>query len=150
MVDSRAKGARAESDIAKVLKTKTGLDFKRVPLSGGLHASHGLKGDLYLANSLNIYCIEIKHYKDDHLTSKILTDKTPQIIEWWVQTIREAAQVSRKPVLIYKFDRSKIFVAFKEPPSTDDYRYAFLNIDGHQFFTAKLEDWLDHEKPRFT
>ena len=148
-VDSRAKGARAESDMAKFLKEKTGLDFKRVPLSGGLHQSHGLKGDLYLVNSLNIYCIEVKHYKDDHFSSKILTDKTPQILEWWLQTIRESAQISRYPLLIYKFDRSKIFVAFKEPPSTEDYRYAFFNMDGHQFFTAKLDDWLEHEKPRF-
>lgn len=148
-VDSRAKGSRAELDIAKHLKTKTGLDFKRVPMSGGLHESHQLKGDLYLVNSLNIYCIEVKHYKDDHLTSKALTDKTPQILEWWLQTIREAAQISRKPLLIYKFDRSKVFVAFKEPPTTEAYRYMFINIDNHQFFTAKLDDWLDHEQPVF-
>mgnify|MGYP000104964538 CR=1 FL=1 len=149
-VDSRAKGARAESDMAKFLNTKTGLNFKRVPMSGGLHESHQLKGDLYLVNSLNIYCIEVKHYKDDHISSKVLTDKTPQILEWWQQTIREAAQISRKPLLIYKFDRSKIFVAFKDMPTQDGaYRYMFISIDGHEFYTAKLEDWLDHEKPRF-
>jgi Holliday junction resolvase len=148
-VDSRAKGSRAELDIAKHLSTKTGLNFKRVPMSGGLHESHQLKGDLYLVNSLNIYCIEVKHYKDDHFTSKMLTDKTPQILEWWLQTIREAAQISRKPLLIFKFDRSKLFVAFKEAPSTEEYRYTFVNIDNHQFFVAKLDDWLDNEKPRF-
>lgn len=150
-VDSRAKGARAESDMAKFLNTKTGLNFKRVPLSGGLHESHGLKGDLYLVNALNIYCIEVKHYKDDHISSKILTDKTPQILEWVIQTKREAAQISRKPLLIFKFDRSKIFVAFFEPPNIDGtYRYSFMSIDGHEFYIALLSDWLDYEKPRFT
>lgn len=149
MVDSRQKGAKAETDIVKKLSEHTGLKFKRIPMSGALDAVHGLKGDVYLPNSLNIYCIEVKHYKDDHLTSKILTDKKGQLIEWWEQTIREAAQVSRKPLLIYKFDRSKIFVAFKDMPNSSDYRWIFLNIDGHEFYSAKLDDWLNYEQPRF-
>lgn len=150
-VDSRAKGARAESDVAKVLKQKTGLDFKRVPLSGGLHESHQLKGDLYLVNARNIYCIEVKHYKDSHITPNILTDKTPQIIEWVIQTIREAKQISRKPLLIFKHDRSKLFVGFFDPPTIDGaYRYMFVSVLGHEFYVALLDDWLDNEKPEFT
>ncbi len=149
MVDSRQKGARAETDVAKVLTTHTGHTFKRVPLSGALHASHGMKGDLYIPNTLNIFCIEVKHYADDHLTSKVLTDKDPQLLEWWKQTIREAAQVSRKPLLIFKFNRSKIFVAFKDMPNTTNYRCMYLSIDGHEFYVAKLDDWLKNENPRF-
>ena len=148
MVDSRAKGAKAEADLVKKLSDFTGLIFKRIPMSGALDAVHGLKGDLYVPGSLNIFCIEVKHYKDDHLTSKILTDKTPQIIEWWEQTIREAAQISRKPLLVFKFDRSKWFVGFKDMPSTLD-EYLFLSINSHEFYVAKLDDWLTHEKPRF-
>lgn len=148
MVDSRQKGARAEADLVKKLSEWTGHTFKRIPMSGALDAAHGLKGDLYIPNSLNIFCIEVKHYADDHLTSKILTDKNPQILEWWKQTIREAAQISRKPLMIYKFDRSKWFVGFKDMPQ-DTYRWALLNLDGHEFYTAKLDDWLDHENPRF-
>ena len=150
MVDSRQKGARAEAEIVKKLTEYTGLAFKRIPMSGALDASHGLKGDVYIPNSLNIYCIEVKHYKDDHFTSKVLTDKKAQIIEWWEQTIRESAQISRKPLLIYKFDRSKIFVAFKDMPKSNDYRWVFFNIDGHEFYSAKLEDWIDYEQPRFS
>lgn len=150
MVDSRLKGAKAESDIVKKLTEATGLPFKRIPMSGALDAIHGLKGDVYIPNSLNIFCIEVKHYAQDHLTSKVLTDKTPQIIEWWKQTIREAAQISRKPLLIYKFDRSKIFVAFKDMPNAiSDYRWVFFNIDGYEFYSAKLDDWLEYEQPRF-
>ena len=147
-IDSRAKGARAETEVAKVLKSKTGLDFKRVPTSGGLHESHQLKGDLYLVNSLNIFCIEVKHYKDDHLTSKVLTDRNPQLLEWWKQTVREAAQISRKPLLIYKFDRSKLFVAFKDMPNSN-YNFVFVSVNGLEFYTAKLEDWLRYDQPRF-
>lgn len=149
MVDSRQKGATAEAAVVKLLSQHTGLPFKRIPMSGALDAVHGLKGDVYIPNSLNIYCIEIKHYKDCHLTSNLLTDKKAQLIEWWEQTIRESAQISRKPLLIYKHDRSKWFCAYKEMPSTDQYRWMFLNIDGHEFYTAKLDDWLNYEKPRF-
>jgi len=150
MIDSRAKGARFELEIAKKLSSITGLDFKRVPMSGGLHESHQLKGDLYLVNSLNIYCIEVKHYANDQFTSKILTDKDPTIYEWWKQTKREAAQISRKPLLIYKFDRSKVFCAFEEMPLDDyHYRWSLLNFQGSQFYTAKLDDWLFYEEPRF-
>jgi Holliday junction resolvase len=149
MVDSRQKGARAEADIVKKLTEATGHIFKRIPMSGALDAAHGLKGDVYIPNSLNIFCIEVKHYKDDHFTSKILTDKKAQLIDWWEQTIRESAQISRKPLLIYKFDRSKIFVAFKDMPTNSDYRWVFFNIDGHEFYSAKLDDWIDYEQPRF-
>jgi len=148
-VDSRAKGARGETDVAKVLNQYSGLEFKRVPMSGALHESHQLKGDLYLVNSLNIYCIEVKFYAEDHLTSKLLTDKTPQILTWWQQTIREAAQISRKPLLIFKFNRSKMFVAFKDTPNYTNYRCMFVQIDGHEFYIAKLEDWLYNERPVF-
>lgn len=150
MVDSRLKGARAEADIVKKLVELTGLGFKRIPMSGALDAVHGLKGDIYIPNSLNIFCIEVKHYAEDHLTSKILTDKKGQLIEWWEQTLRESAQISRKPLLIYKFDRSKIFVAFRDMPTTDEYRWVFFNIDGHEFYSAKLDDWMHYEQPRFT
>lgn len=148
MVDSRQKGAKAESDLVKKLSDYTGHVFKRIPMSGALDAVHGLKGDLYIPGSLNIYCIEVKHYKDDHLTSKVLTDKDPQLIEWWKQTIREAAQISRKPLLVFKFDRSKWFVGYKDMP-TADYNYTYISVNGHEFFTAKLDDWLKNEQPKF-
>lgn len=148
MVDSRAKGARGELDAAKYLNDKTGLNFKRVPMSGALDAVHGLKGDLYLVNSPNKYCIEIKNYADDHISSKILTDKTPQIQTWWEQTIREAAQINKEPLLIFKFTRSKWFVAYKDMP-TADYNHMYVSVNGHEFFTAKLDDWLTNEQPKF-
>ena len=148
-IDSKAKGSKAEADAAKFLNEHTGLKFIRTPLSGALDAKHMLKGDIYLGGSSNKYCIEIKHYEEDHLTSKVLTDKTPQIISWWEQCIREAGQVSREPLLIFKHNRGKWFVGFVEPPSSEDYRYVFINLVAHQFFVAKLEDWLQYEKPTF-
>ena len=112
MVDSRQKGARAESALVKLLKENTELNWKRVPGSGALHADHGLKGDVYVPNEHNYYPIEVKHYKDCQLTSNVLTDKTPMLLQWWAQAVRQGIQTSKKPILFFKHDRSKWFVAF--------------------------------------
>jgi Holliday junction resolvase len=149
MVDSRIKGATAETKVRDELRKLTGLKWERVPGSGALHEKHGLKGDLYLVGTVNHYCVEVKHYKDDHINTGLLTHKQPQLIDWWEQTIRESKQVDKKPLLIYKHDRSKLFAAFLEMPSAN-YRYLFVDILGHQFYTSLLEDYIKYEQPKFT
>ena len=149
MVDSRDKGARAESDAKKVLKEHTKLNWERVPGSGALDPKHGLKGDLYIPNEQNQFCVEVKHYAEDHLTSKILTGKDPQLLEWWQQTKRQAQQTTRKPLLIFKFDRSKWFCAQEGMP-TSSYRSMFIETELYAVYVSLLEDWLKHENPKFT
>lgn len=147
-VDPRAKGARAETLIRDQLRTLTGLTWERVPSSGALDPKHGLKGDLYVPNEKNLYCVEIKHYADDHLTSKMLTDKNPQFVDWWEQVVRQGKQVDKIPLLIFKFDRSKIFAAFQDMPSAD-YRYLFFNGLGYEVYISLLEDFIKYEQPEF-
>ncbi len=110
--------------------------------------AHQLKGDLYLPNTRNKYCIEVKGYKDDHLTSKILTDKNPQLAEWWKQAVRQGSQVDMLPILIFKKDRGKLFIAIQEIEDFEAYKSIFiphLNI-----WVCLLEDWLEYDKPIFT
>jgi Holliday junction resolvase len=114
MVDSRAKGARAETAMVTLLKKDTGLNWKRVPGSGALHADHGLKGDVYVPNEHNFWCCEVKHYKDSQLTSKVLTDKDPMLLQWWEQAIRQGEQTKKDPILFFKHDRSKWFVGMDQ------------------------------------
>jgi Holliday junction resolvase len=148
MVDSREKGARAETAAKGLLIKHTGFGWERVPSSGALNPRHKLKGDLYIPEKQNIYSVEVKHYKEDHISSKMLTDKQPQIIKWWEQSIRQAEQISKKPLLIFKFDRSKFFVAFLEPKPSKALKYIKYN-NSHIFYIAKLEEWLEKEKPNF-
>jgi hypothetical protein len=148
-VDSRAKGARTETVVRDLLKKYTGLGWERVPGSGALDPKHKLKGDLYVPDRGNVYCVEVKGYADDHVSSAILTGKTPQIIDFWQQTVRQGVQVDRKPLLIFKHDRSKIFVCFDDMPDTDTYRYLYVNVPPYQFWIAVLDDWITHEKPKF-
>lgn len=149
MVDSKEKGTRAELAVRDVLRQATGLQFERTPLSGALDARYGLKSDLFIPNEKNKYAIEVKHYKEDHLSSKVLTDKTPQLIKFWEQTVREAEQNNKLPLLIFKFDRSKLFVAFNDIIPSGEYNYFYTEIKEHQFYIAVLDDWLKFENPRF-
>lgn len=149
MVDSRDKGARTETAVKKLLKEYTRLNWERVPGSGALDPKHMLKADLYVPGRTNLYAVEVKGYKEDHLTSAVLTHKSPQLLEFWEQSVRQGMQVDKKPLLIYKYDRSKVFVAFESAPSTDNYSYMYVNANGWNFYTSLLEDWLNHEKPLF-
>jgi hypothetical protein len=148
MVDSRQKGARTETKVKEFLREYTVLKWERVPGSGALNEKHGLKGDLYIPGEKNIYCIEVKGYADDHLTSHILTSKSPTLLDWWQQTLRESKQVSKQPLLFFKFDRSKIFVAFEDIPN-DSYPYVYINRDDYKFFVALAEDWITNEDIEF-
>lgn len=148
MVDSRAKGARTETVVRDALRKHTGLGWERVPGSGALDPKHQLKADLYVPGRTNLYAVEVKGYAEDHISSALLTGKNPQLIEFWKQSVRQGQQVNKKPLLAFKFDRSKIFVAFLEMP-TGNYRYLFVSVEGQEFYVALLEDWLVNEQPKF-
>tara|TARA_R110000744_G_scaffold96058_5_gene185527 strand:+ start:2586 stop:3032 length:447 start_codon:yes stop_codon:yes gene_type:complete len=140
MVDSRAKGARGEYIVRDMLRDATGLKFERVPASGALEY---LKGDLYVPNQRNHFCIEVKNYKDSALTDRIFTQpKTNNLIRWWKKVVIQAAGGDQKPMLFFKYDRSKVFVCTEqEPINTTQYLYiAFLNC-----YVLLAEEWLESE-----
>lgn len=113
---SRDKGTRAEYAVRDLLKEATGLGWERVPGSGGFGSQHGLKGDIYLPNSTGVmsrYCIEVKHYADEHFNSNMLkpTKTLSQMEKWIQQTEREASEMNAKPMLVFKKDRGPWFAA---------------------------------------
>lgn len=112
MIDSRAKGRTAELKCRDELRKLTGLMWERTPMSGALNAKHMMKGDVYVPQVNIKYCVEIKHYADDHISTKLLTGINPQFNQWWEQTVREAEQMQKEPLLIFKHNRSKWFAAF--------------------------------------
>lgn len=138
MVDSRAKGARGEYLVRNLLRLKSGLKFERVPASGALAY---LKGDLYIPHENCRYCIEVKNYKESALTDKILTNKTNHIVIWWTKLLEQAALREQEPLLFFKYDRSKLFVATDKEPKI---KYIYINWLGCYITIA--EEWLDSEK----
>ena len=145
MVDSRAKGARGEYLVRDMLREATGLKFERVPASGALEY---LKGDIYVPNNKNIYCIEVKNYADSPLTDKIFTaTKTNNLIRWWKKVVQQAYNGDQKPLLFFKYNRSKVFVVTEVKPSNKtDYMYiSFLKC-----YICLADEWLEVEQPQFT
>jgi hypothetical protein len=130
MVDSRNKGRRGELDARDKLRKYTNLMWERTPMSGALDAKHKMKGDLYVPGKNIKYCVETKFYKDDHLTSKLITSSNPMLLQWWEQTVREAKQVDRDPLLIFKYNRSKWFAIF------EDLDVYLEMTEGHERFLA--------------
>ncbi len=108
MVDSRAKGARGEYLVRDMLRDATGHKFERVPASGALEY---LKGDIYVPHATNIYCIEVKNYADSPLSDKIFTQpKTNNLLRWWKKLVVQAEGGNQRPLLFFKYNRSKVFV----------------------------------------
>ena len=145
MVDPRAKGAEGERQVRDLLKGHTGLAFERVPMSGALDY---LKGDIFLPNMHNNYCIEVKFYKDSHFNDKILTAlKSNVFIKWWDQTIEQAKKAGAKPALFFKYNRSKIFVAQRDEPE-NGLNYMYVSHLG--CYVSLAHEWILLENPSFT
>jgi len=143
MVDSRAKGARGEYLVRDMLREYTNLKFERVPASGALEY---LKGDLYVPNEKNRFCIEVKNYADSPLTDKIFTqEKTNNLVRWWIKVQAQAKQGGQEPLLFFKYNRSKVFVVTENMPEKTKYFF----ISWLKCYIILADDWLKEEKVEF-
>lgn len=142
-VNPRAKGQRGEYLARDLLRKHTGLTFERVPSSGALSY---LKGDLYVPQQPNAFCIEVKNYKESHINDKILTSKTNKIVEWWNKIEEQAIDTDTHPLLFVKYDRSKLFVVTNiKPTKVKNYLYiSFLKC-----YIILAEEWLSAEKQKW-
>ena len=144
MVDPRAKGAEGERQVRDLLKGHTGLAFERVPMSGALDY---LKGDIFIPNTHNNYCIEVKFYKDSHFNDKIISTTSNLFIKWWEQTVEQAKKAGAKPALFFKYNRSKIFVAQRDEPE-NGLNYMYVSHLG--CYVSLAHEWILLENPSFT
>jgi len=144
MVDSRAKGARGEYLIRDMLRDFTKLRFERVPMSGALEY---LKGDLYVPNERNRFCIEVKNYSESPLSDKMFTqEKTNNIILWWNKLNFQAKNGNQEPLLFFKYNRSKVFVVTSLKP---EHCLKYFFISWLNCYIILAEDWLQSEKIEF-
>ena len=143
MVDSRAKGARGEYLVRDMLREASGLQFERVPSSGALSY---LKGDLYVPDEKNLFCIEVKNYEKSPFTDKIFTNKTNYFLQWWEKIVKQAELKLQQPLLFFKYSRSKVFVVTTLKPLNTRYTYVswldcYIMIAGEWLKQEKVE-WL--------
>jgi hypothetical protein len=144
---SKIKGSAYEAKIKDILNAAfPKIQFERVPLSGAIEY---LKGDIWTPHDTAAWpwCIEAKHYATLEWNN-LLTAKTTDILNFWKQTLREAEVMKKKPLLIFRWNRSKDFVAFNDDIIVES--YIAVNSFGYSFKIALLEDWLVAVKSQTT
>jgi hypothetical protein len=136
MVNPRQKGKIGEALVKKLLENKTGLEFSYTPGSG----SGKIKGDLHIEGRKNVFCIEIKNYAESPLNDKILTSKTNDFVQWWTKLQKQSGVL--KPLLFFKYNRSKIFVATDIRPTNVE---KYIDIPWLSCYIIECNEWLDKE-----
>ena len=141
---SKIKGSVYEAKIAKLLTNEFKVEFRRVPLSGAIDY---LKGDIWTPKDTAWwpYCIECKHHKDIQWNN-FLTSKTTDMLVFWKQTVREAEVMEKKPLLIFRWNRSKDFIAFDDDLKVE--HYVEVKSFGYHFKVTLLDEWIKKVKPK--
>ena len=139
---SKIKGGAYEAKVRDILTKELKIEFKRMPLSGSIEY---LKGDLWTPFDTAAwpYCIECKHYAEVNWNN-LLTAKSTELYQFWKQTCREAEVMQKKPLLIYRWNRSKDFICWNDDLEID--HYVYVNAFEHKFKMGLLSDWLDQYK----
>ena len=139
---AKIKGSAYEAKIALLLTKELKLEFKRVPLSGSLS---WLKGDLIPIDDTAAfpYCIECKHYAEVDWNN-LLTAKTSTILGFWEQTLREAKVMKKRPLLIYRWNRSKDYVCWDSDIELES-QISYRGFN-HSFKMGLLSDWIKEYK----
>ena len=137
MVNPRAKGALGENKVKEFLESRTPYTFERTPGSG----NGKIKGDLHIPGYRNVFCIEVKNYAESPFNDKILTNKTNDFVLWWTKLQKQSGNM--KPLLIFKYNRSKLFVATNVKPVNVE---KYIDIPWLNCYIMILDDWIDKEK----
>ena len=146
---SKDKGNRGEILVRDALRKATGLKWEKTPLSGALNPVHGLGSDLYVPNSMNIYSVEVKNYMESHVGPELITSKSPILKGWWDQVTKSAKDTNKLPLLIFRHNRSKLFVCFQGMLEGDSNHMYLIRDDMPEVCICLLEDWITHNEPKF-
>ena len=143
---SKIKGSAYEAKIKRYLNSHLDIEFERMPLSGAIEY---LKGDIWTPHDTAAwpYCIECKHYKDIQWNN-LLTAKTTDLLQFWKQTVREAKVMRKKPLLIFRWNRSKDFVGWNDDIEVD--QYLEIKSFGCHFKITQLDNWIKALKSQTT
>lgn len=170
MSNSRAKGSKNERELSKWWQKWSGLEFSRVPASGGLRwqKKDDITGDLICTDPRRSrrfpFSIETKFYKDINFEHLILGNKKQKIIEFWEQAKEDGARANRIPILFMRYNmmpKATWFVAmetrvfkelYKQRGGTDKFEYAFFVVrtPEQEFTIINSNDLLSTDYKKFS
>lgn len=135
---SKTKGRSFEYVVRDLFSEHFNNKFERVPLSGALEY---LKGDVYCPWLPNFtYCIEAKHHKEINWNNLLTAKKSSLLLDFWKQTTREADTMKKKPLLVYKWDRSKIFCCWNNEVEVSN--QITVKVDDLYFKMGLFDEWI--------
>jgi len=163
MTNSSQKGSEYERTIAKKLSywasnnTDRSL-FWRTGMSGGRHTIGVIQGvgygDLQVLKPtpeairfMNLFCVELKHYKEFELYREC-DNSGSNLRKWWAKLITESELNQVQPMLIVKPNRYPDLIMFdinqfsKITPPRPNIWNIILNFAGFNIICFKLEDFL--------
>lgn len=141
-VNVRAKGARGEKIVKDLLIKHTGLEWVNTPASGALGYQHRMKGDLMVRGKNTKYLVEVKNYAESPISDKILTTMS-NFEAWWEKACDQAYKTGKHPLIFFRYNRSKVFVATELKPTKVE---KYLDIPWLFCYIVEAEIWLEREK----
>jgi hypothetical protein len=142
-VNGKKKGSKNERNLCKWWQSWSGIEFTRVPASGGLRwgKTSNTTGDLIVADERASrrfpFSIEAKSYNDIRFEHLILGNKKIKVIEFWEQCKEDAVRGNKIPILFMRYNNmaaSTWFVIISE----DIYKIWVKNKGKNSFPLAKL------------
>ncbi len=108
-INSRKKGAKNERKLTKLFEEWTGVEFSRVPASGGLRwagMSEIIVGDIIPSGDIHFaidfpFSIEAKAYAELSLIDPLL-DNNSKIYDFWDQSSRDAKRSKKEPLVFMR------------------------------------------------
>lgn len=136
--NSRAKGAGFEGKVAKALSAALPLTFIRSPGSGARVGGQNFEkfGAMFGADAMKLFVadvvptnerdvgytfkwsIECKFYAQVETFSNLFMGNS-NVYKWFEESVIDAAKVNKKPILIWKWNQTKIFVAIEDTGDLD-------------------------------
>jgi len=110
MANGKKKGNKGEREVAKFWKDWSGLEFSRVPASGGLRwqKKDDISGDVICTDERKSrrfpFSIESKSYKDINFEHIILGNKNPKVLSFWAQAKGDGERSNRFPILFIRYN----------------------------------------------
>lgn len=168
MANGKTKGSKNEREVSKWWQEWSGMEFSRVPASGGLRwqKKDDISGDIICTDPRQSrrfpFSIEAKFYKDINFEHLILGNKKQKIIDFWGQAVEDGIRANRLPLLFMRYNgmpKQTWFVAM-EPrvfkvmlSKVKEMNYGYFEVttdEGIQFVIINSNDLLTTDYKDFS
>ena len=163
-VNGKAKGNKGERDLAKWWKDWSGLEFSRVPQSGGLRwqKTDDISGDIIPTDKKGTrrfpFSIESKSYRDLRFEHIILGNTKVKILEFWAQAKADGLRGNKYPILFFRYNGMKkytwfLMIRYEEFKYLDkklfEFPYFDLTTNGERVIIMNSTDALKTDYHKF-